>query len=160
MEKTEQIERIEYFLRDVMVGEIGKLQGIGLGYTQFVVMGQAVEVLGAFLDNKPMKARGQSAVRFSASVRKLFGGRYRLLNDGNFLYDKLRNQMTHAFMPGGDLLLMNRADNVRGYEHLQRTEDGRLVLISECFHEDICRAVERLLAALKEGKLQPKNIAY
>ena len=67
-------------------------------------MGQAIEVLGGFLDNKPMKAKGQSSRRFSNSVNRLFGGRYRLLNDKLYLYDKLRNQMTHTFIPGGDLL--------------------------------------------------------
>lgn len=159
MEKEEQLERIEHFLREVVVGEISKLQGIGLSYIQFVVMGQAVEVLGAFLDNKPMKTRGQSARRFALSVRKLFGGRYRLLNENNVLYDKLRNQLTHSFMPSGNLLLLNRADAPSGCEHL-REWDGRLVLISETFYEDICRAVERLLEALKDGRLKPKNIAY
>ena len=159
MEKEEQIKQIEHFLREVIVGEINKLQGIGLSYIQFVVMGQAVEVLGAFLDNKPMKAQGQTATRFSLSVRKLFGGRYRLLNDKNFLYNKLRNQMTHAFMPSEDLLLLNRADAPEGYKHLQ-WRDGKLVLISESFYEDICQAVERLLEALKSGKLKPNTIVY
>ena len=65
METQEQIERIEHFIREVIVDEITKLQGVGLSYMQFVIMGQAIEVLGSFLDNKPMKANGQSAKRFS-----------------------------------------------------------------------------------------------
>ena len=60
METREQIERIEHFIREVVVNEIAKLQGVGLSYMQFVIMGQAIEVLGSFLDNKPMKAKGQS----------------------------------------------------------------------------------------------------
>ena len=122
-------------------------------------MGQAIEVLGSFLDNKPMKAKGQSAKRFSLGVKKLFGGRYRLLNDNCFLYDKLRNQMTHTFIPGNDLILLNQAENTKGYKHLQMA-DGKLVLISEVFYEDICNACERLLEAIKSGVLPPKNIAY
>ena len=146
METQEQIERIEHFIREVIVDEITKLQGVGLSYMQFVIMGQAIEVLGSFLDNKPMKAKGQSAKRFSLGVKKLFGGRYRLLNDNGFLYDKLRNQMTHT-------------NNKNGYKHLQII-DGKLVLISEVFNEDICKASERLLEAIKNGVLSPKNIAY
>ena len=119
METQEQIERIEHFIREVVVDEITKLQGVGLSYMQFVIMGQAIEVLGSFLDNKPMKAKGQSAKRFSLGVKKLFGGRYRLLNDNGFLYDKLRNQMTHTFIPGSDLILLNQEDNKNGYKHLQ-----------------------------------------
>ena len=159
METQEQIERIEHFIREVIVDEITKLQGVGLSYMQFVIMGQAIEVLGSFLDNKPMKAKGQSSKRFSLGVKKLFGGRYRLLNDNGFLYDKLRNQMTHTFIPGNDLILLNQADNKNGYKHLQII-DGKLVLISEVFNEDICKASERLLEAIKNGVLSPKNIAY
>ena len=153
METQEQIERIEHFIREVIVDEITKLQGVGLSYMQFVIMGQAIEVLGSFLDNKPMKAKGQSAKRFSLAVKKLFGGRYRLLND------KLRNQMTHTFIPGNDLILLNQADNKNGYKHLQII-DGKVVLISEVFNEDIHKASERLLEAIKNGVLSPKNIAY
>ena len=159
METQEQIERIEHFIREVIVDEITKLQGVGLSYMQFVIMGQAIEVLGSFLDNKPMKAKGQSAKRFSLGVKKLFGGRYRLLNDNGFLYDKLRNQMTHTFIPGGDLILLNQSENINGYKHLQMT-NGKLVLVAEIFYEDICKACERLLEALKSGVLPPKNIAY
>ena len=159
METREQIERIEHFLKEVVVNEIAKLQGVGLSYMQFVIMGQAIEVLGSFLDNKPMKAKGQSAKRFSLGVKKLFGGRYCLLNDNCFWCDKHRNQLTHTFIPGNDLILLNQAENTKGYKHLQMA-DGKLVLISEVFYEDICNACERLLEAIKSGVLSPKNIAY
>lgn len=159
MENKEQIERIESFLNEVIIKELGKLQLAGLSYMQFVIMGQAVEVLGGFLDNKPMKAKGQSARRFSSGVNRLFGGRYRLLNDNFLLYDKLRNQMTHTFIPGADLLLLSHEDSVTGYTHLHYA-DGRLVLIAETFYNDICKACGRLLADLKGGRVKPKNIAF
>lgn len=159
MENKEQIRRIELFLEEIIFGELGKLQKAGLSYMQFVLMGQAIEVLGSFLDHKPMKAKGQSSIRFANGINRLFGGRYRLLNDNFLLYDKLRNQMTHTFIPGGDLILLNQADNKNGYKHLQIVE-GKLVLISEVFNEDIHKASERLLEAIKNGVLFPKNIAY
>ncbi len=157
MENKEQIRQIELFLEEVIIRELGKLQQIELSYVQFVLMGQAVEILGSFLDNKPMKAKGQSSKRFSNGINQLFGGRYRLLNSNYFLYDKLRNQMTHAFIPGKDLLLLAHRDGM--YEHLEYN-DGKLVLIGEVFYEDICRACSRLLNFLKEGKVKPKKIAF
>lgn len=159
MEKQEQTERLESFLNEVIIGELAKLQKAELSYMQFVIMGQAIEVLGGFLDNKPMKARGQSAKRFSNGVNRLFGGRYRLLNDKDYLYDKLRNQMTHTFIPGKDLLLLNEITNTGNYSHLE-IADGRLVLISEVFYRDICSACQRLSGYLKEGRVKPKNIAF
>lgn len=159
MEQAEQIRHIEIFLENVIIRELGKLQEANLSCMQFVLMGQTIEILGGFLDNKPMKAKGQSARRFSAGVNRLFGGRYRLLNDNFFLYDKLRNQMTHTFIPGGDLLLLNQEDPEGKYRHLNYT-DGKLVLISGIFYQDICMACQRLINYLKEGKVKPKNIAF
>lgn len=159
MEEKEQIERIEDFLNKVIIEEIGKLQQAGLSYMPFVIMGQAVEVLGGFLDQKPMKAKGQSAKRFAAGVNKLFGGRYRLLNDNDYLYNKLRNQMTHTFIPGGDLILLSESENSKGYKHLE-IRDKKLIMISDVFYHDICLASARLLSSLKEGRLKPKNIAF
>lgn len=159
MENKEQIERIETFLDEVIVKELGKLQSAELSYMPFVCMGQAIEVLGGFLDNKPMKAKGQSAKRFSNGVNRLFGGRYRLLNDNYFLYDKLRNQMTHTFIPGHDLLLLAKADGNEKHRHLNYA-DGQLVLVSEVFYQDICTACERLKEYLKSGRIKSKNIVF
>lgn len=159
MEDKEQIKQIEVFLDEVIIRELGKLQQAGLSYMQFVLMGQTIEVLGGFLDNKPMKAKGQSSRRFSNGVNRLFGGRYRLLNDNYFLYDKLRNQMTHTFIPGGDLLLLSHEDSTGNYKHLEY-KDGKLVLIGTVFYQDICKACRRLMVHLEEGKIRPKNIAF
>ena len=159
MENKEQIKQIEIFLNEVIIQELGKLQQAKLSYMQFVLMGQAIEVLGGFLDNKPMKAKGQSSRRFSNGVNRLFGGRYRLLNDNYFLYDKLRNQMTHTFIPGGDLLLLSCKDRENEYKHLEY-KDGKLVLVGEVFYQDICDACTRLMNNLRANKIKPKNIAF
>lgn len=159
MERQEKIKHIEQFLEEVVIRELGKLQDANLIYMQFVLMGQAIEVLGGFLDNKPMKAKGQSSKRFAQAVNSLFGGRYRLLNDNYMLYDKLRNQMTHTFIPSGDLLLIGQRDSDGKYRHLEYY-DGKLVLIGEIFYEDICAACARLIRLLKEGRIKAKNIAF
>lgn len=158
MENKEQIGQIEKFLDEVVIRELGKIQQADLFYMQFVLMGQAIEVLGGFLDNKPMKAKGQSSKRFSNGVNRLFGGRYRLLNDNYFLYDKLRNQMTHTFIPGGDLLLFSHKELAGSAGHLEYA-GGKLVLIGDVFYQDICTASARLVNLLKDGKVKPKNIS-
>lgn len=159
MENSLQIQQIELFLEEVIIRELSKIQGIEISYMSFVLMGQVIEVLGGFLDNKPMKAKGQSSRRFANSVNQLFGGRYRLLNDNFYLYDKLRNQMTHTFIPGRDLLLLNHADPAGCYQHLHYS-GGKLVLIADVFYQDICQACQRLVNNLKAGRIKPKNIAF
>lgn len=158
MKNQEQTGRIKDFLNRAILEELEKLQGVQLNYMHFVIMGQVIEVLGGFMDQKPMKARGQSARRFAAAVRYLLGGRYRTLNENNFLYDKLRNQMTHTFIPGGDLILRNN-EGEEEYHHLEM-HNGQLVLVAETFYADLRRACERLIRLLEEGQLKPKNIAF
>ena len=159
MTTEEQITRIERFLQQVIVGELGKLVQTDLAFMQFVLMGQTVEVLGGFLDNRPMKAKGQAALRFAAAIEYLFGGRYRTLNENNYLYHKFRNQMTHALLPSRDMWLINTEEQAGSKRHLEKS-DGRLVFIAEVFYRDICTAAFRLLDLMKEGKVKPKNIAF
>lgn len=159
MENEKQIEKIERFLKEVVIRDLEKLQEADLSYMHFVLMGQTIEVLGGFLDRKPMKAEGQSSRRFAAGVKYLFGGRYRLLNENNFLYDTLRNQMTHTFIPARNLCLVNEKGETVKARHLS-VKEGRLTLVSSVFYEDICRACDRLLVILKEGHVKPKNIAF
>lgn len=160
MEKEEQIDRIESFLKNVVMGELGKIQQTDTTFMPFVLMGQAIEILGGFIDNKPMKTPGQASKRFSAGVKYLFGGRYWVENDNFYLYNALRNQMTHAFIPSHDLLLFRTTPEGNLYRHLVRTQDGKLVLIGDVFYNDICKACDRLIQLLKDGKIKAKNIAY
>jgi len=158
MQKTEQIEKINKFLDEVICKELINLEKADTSIVDFVILGQTIEVLGALLDKKPMKAKGQSMKRFDRSVRYLFGGRYRILNVDNKLYDKLRNQMTHTFIPSGDLLLIkNNKDN--DYRNLE-FRNGTLVLVASQFTVDIINACKRLKSLLNDGKIVPKNISY
>ncbi|MDR1757174.1 MAG: hypothetical protein LBR65_09525 [Culturomica sp.] len=159
MTTEEQIARIERFLQQVIVGELGKLVQAELAFMQFVAMGQAIEVLGGFLDNRPMKAKGQAALRFAAAIDHLFGGNYRALNDGNYLYRKFRNQMTHALLPSREIRLVNREEQAGTARHLERS-GGQLLFIAEVFYRDICTAASRLITLLQEGKIKPKNIVF
>ena len=159
MENQKSIENTVAFLETVVIGELGKVQNAGLSYMQFVLMGQAIEVLGGFLDRKPMKTKGQAAKRFAAGITYLFGGKYRILNENDFLYHKLRNQMVHAFIPAQDILLLNQEEESGEFRHLER-KNGQLVMISGVFYRDICRACKRLADLIKEGKVKPKNIAF
>lgn len=157
--QNENIIRTKSFLERVILEELDKLMASGVSYMGFVIMGQVIEVLGSFLDSKPMKAKGQSFFRFSKAVDCLFGGRYRVLNRKGWLYDKLRNQMVHTFIPSEDLLIFKDGKAAGGYVHLEEA-DGKIVLIADSFRKDIERACARLLQLLEEGKLKPKNIGF
>ena len=57
MQKTEQIEKINKFLDEVICKELINLEKADTSIVDFVILGQTIEVLGALLDKKPMKAK-------------------------------------------------------------------------------------------------------
>ena len=146
------------FIKRIFIDEIGRLQKEGFHFFSFIMIGQAIEALGCFLDNKPLKARAQSAKRFSKSLNILMGNQYRAVNKDHWLYDKLRNQLTHSFVPSNSLLLCSRETLPEGAEHLQQLDD-RLVLIAEDMYDDLVKGCQKLFGMIDKGKVPLKKIA-
>lgn len=151
-------ERIKAFVNKFFIQEIKRLQEEEFYYFSFILIGQAIEALGGLADNKPLKAKGQSFRRFTNAINGFMPPAYRLINKDNILYDKLRNQMTHSFIPSNALILTTRERNTRGYKHLQ-TVDRQIVLIAEDFYDDLLYACDKLFYLLDKGKIKPKMIA-
>jgi hypothetical protein len=154
----EKKERIKSFINKFFIEEIKRLQDNEFYYFSFILIGQAIEALGGLMDNKPLKARGQSFKRFTKSINSLMPPKYRLVNKDNVLYDKLRNQMTHSFIPSNSLILITKEKNINNYNHLD-TVDGKLVLIAEDFYQDIVQACNKLFYLLDTEKVKAKMIA-
>lgn len=154
----EKAELEKQFISRVFIDEIGRLQNEGFYFFSFILIGQAIEALGCFLDNKPMKANAQSSKRFSKSLNLLMGYSYRSVNKDHWLYDKLRNQLTHSFVPSGYLLLTHRAAAPKDVSHLQWLDD-RLVLVAEDFYEDLVNGCYKLFRLIDKGEVPLKKIA-
>jgi len=154
----EKKERIKAFINKFFIEEIQRLQDNDFYYFSFILIGQAIETLGGLMDNKPLKARGQSFKRFTKAVNSLMPPKYRLVNKDNVLYDKLRNQMTHSFIPSNSLILITKEKNINNYNHLD-TVDGKLVLIAEDFYQDMVQACNKLFYLLDTEKVKAKMIA-
>ncbi|WP_320019710.1 hypothetical protein [Labilibaculum manganireducens] len=154
----EKAEEEKLFIRKIFIDEIGRLQKEGFYFFSFIMMGQAIEALGCFLDDKPLKAKAQSSKRFSKSLNILMGNNYRAVNNDHWLYDKLRNQLTHSFVPSKSLLLCSRKNQPEGAEHLEQL-NGRLVLVAEDMYEDLVKGCEKLFGMIDRGKVPLKRIA-
>jgi len=151
-------ERIKAFVDKFFVIELKRLQEENFHHFSFILIGQAIETLGGFLDDKPLKARSQSMKRFNKCIRRLMPEYYSHINKDNFLYDKLRNQLVHSFSPSGSIYLTNRKKNTEGLRHLQKN-NGKLVLVSEDLYEDLLRAINKFYKLLDENKVRVKNVA-
>jgi hypothetical protein len=157
MDKS-QAEEEKEFIKRIFIDEIGRLRKERFYFFSFIVMGQAIEALGCFMDNKPLKARAQSSKRFSKSLNILMGNDYRAVNKDHWLYDKLRNQLTHSFVPSKSLLLCSRSNQPENVDHLDFL-DGRLVLVAEDMYEDLVKGCHKLFGMIDKGKVPLKKIA-
>lgn len=138
-------------IRETFINDIKALQDKGFYLFSFILIGQAIETLGVFLDKKPLKAKHQSKKRFALAINKLFDSRYRKLNENDWFYKQFRCNMAHLFTPGSTLFLTNK--NEKGeMQHLGRHQD-KLVLVAEELYEDFKNACEKSLE-LKVGKFK------
>lgn len=114
---------------------------------------QGIESLGALLDDKPLKARYQSKLRFRSALRRLFPPQYREVDNKIDLYERLRNHLTHVRMPSGIIAIVKDAKN-----SMQMT-DHMLMIDPARFLADFEIACNALMAMHQFGKLRKKRIA-
>lgn len=145
------------FIQKIFIDDIKRLQKHEFHYLSIILIGQAIETLGAFLDKKPLRARQQSKKRFNKAINVLFKPRYKFLNREDWLYDKLRNHMTHMFVPSAYLHLTFKDDPTLDKRHLDM-DDKKLIIIAEDFHNDLIQACEKLFKMIDEGRIKPKKI--
>ncbi|MDR2009329.1 MAG: hypothetical protein LBQ22_02470 [Bacteroidales bacterium] len=123
----------------------------------FMLTGQAIEILGAYLDHKPFRVKQQSSKRFEIAINKLFPDKYRKINKSNFLYYQLRTFLTHTFIPSGKLLL-RKGKSSKEIPHLSY-KDNSLVLYIEDFYVDLENAVIKLINLINSDKIELKKIS-
>ena len=145
------------FIQKVFINDVEKLVESGLHHFAFVVMAQGLEVLGSFLDQKPLKAKDQSKLRFSHAINRLMPREYARLNDNHRLYDQLRASLAHTFTSGRYVFLTSKSNPDYGNNHLQTVND-KLILVAENFYFDFKKACNRLLEGMEKGIISDKKI--
>lgn len=146
---------IRKFLKGYWLPVIQRLIDQRLEFIALFLIGQSIEFLGAFLDNKPFKARQQSKIRFRSSLVKLFPSSYARVNQNDWLYDKLRSQMSHVLIPSSGIRILSGKKTAG--THLLTT-DKRLNIDVERFYTDLHFAVEKLFHLMDEGRIKEKKM--
>ncbi len=123
----------------------------------FMLMGQAIEILGSYLDKKPIRAKQQSASRFSLAIYKLFPAKYAEINKNNALYIQLRACLTHTFIPSGNVSLNFGLDEKE--KHHLKLENDVLYLYSENLYADLTNAVKQLITNIRLHKISLKKLS-
>lgn len=145
------------FLNDHVLGAVKKTFDNNQIFFGFMVLGQAIEILGSYLDDKPMRAKQQSLKRFSIAINRLFPPKYREANESSFLYYQLRACMTHMFVPTAKLNLISGKQN-KEKPHLS-ISNGVMSIYSEDFLTDFTLAVSSLQKRISDKKLRLKTIS-
>ncbi|MDD3860040.1 MAG: hypothetical protein PHW83_07570 [Bacteroidales bacterium] len=123
----------------------------------FMLMSQATEILGSYLDDKPLRAKQQSYKRYCLAINKLYPSIYVNANKNGFLYYQLRACMTHLFIPTARLSL-NSGRQTKEKPHLSIT-NGVMFLYSDDFFDDFRKAIEKLISLIKSDKIKLKSIS-
>lgn len=151
---------IEWFLDTVIIRDIGEVIEAGAGYLAFGLIAEAIEVLGALLDEHDFEEPDQSEKRFVKAIDMSFkpiNNRYAQLNRSDsdyFLYKHLRCGMAHILRPSARLVFTGQDDAKRfGAKHLEEVmfEDGaaHVLLVIEDFYADLIEACRRTKNHLK-----------
>lgn len=146
------------FIQKVFIIETEKLVRAGFYQFAFVIMAQGLEVLGSFLDEKPVKAKDQSKLRFSHAINRLMPKEYTKLNNNHKLYDQMRASLAHTFTVSRYIYLTTKNESKLGKKHLSEV-DGKLVLVAEYFYLDFKKACERLIEGMHKGIIPEKKIS-
>ena len=143
------------WIREVMIGRARRLAECGLTDITFMVIGQGIETMGAFLDKKPFRAKGQAASRFSVALDELFPPRYSALNGRGFLFANLRSSLTHLSVGSPHLVLAHTCDKA---VHLS-VKNKNTTLVLENLMDDYVAAWEKIIDRLAGGTLRIKPLA-
>ena len=145
------------FIQKVFIEETKRIVDAKSYHFAFVIMAQALETLGSFLDSKPLKAREQSKLRFSHAINRLMPVKYAKLNNNHILYDQLRASLAHTFTTSRQIYLTAKENPEHGNKHLQEV-DGKLILVAEDFYKDFKKACMRLLEGMNKGIITERKI--
>lgn len=149
-------EHIEFLNSRIILG-IKKIIDINEDVFAVMLMAQSVEVLGAYLDSKPMRAKNLSSQRFAIALYNLFPKRYSLLNKSSILYSQLRACITHTLIPTSSIIIL-KSSNQKKYLHLDMCDD-KIVISVDQFYYDLKIATTKIIESLEKEIIKPKKIS-
>ncbi len=138
----------EGFLNEQVKGPI-KLIGLdlNLAWHAFILDSIAIEFIGKLsrCDNViDISKRGNAEKDFVNAIKQYFPQNYHQYS--TFLYKNFRCGATHFFGPKAGISLATSSPVPRNLEIL---EDKKLLLVFEEFHNDLCNAIDILIAEKK-----------
>ena len=143
------------FIEKVLINQVGTLVQNNMDHFALIIMGQGVEALGSFFDDKPFDyyERGLPKKRFQKGL-SLFDKKYHKFTD--ILWEDLRCGLAHQLRPKNKLSISKCNDEERRFiVHLSTGDkSGFLYVIVTEFYKDFKVACEKVITKIDD----PNNI--
>jgi len=131
--------------------EVELLLNHGFIDTAFLIAIMGIEFMGAMVDDKPVRANGQSSRRFKIGLRKFFPKMYGKPSITEHVYKGLRCNVGHLLQFSSKIKFVEDKS-----EHLK--EEGLVLSISKSqFIEDYISATVKLKQRFEDGIYQLKK---
>ena len=147
---------IKEFLERVVKKEIGEVIA-SHPYLGFVLTAVAVEFVGSLLGDCALTNNKISAKRFKEALECFSNAKDYEPSTNSVKYSlhaDIRCGMAHVLSPGSKYFLGRQSEaDQSGPQHLQIIE-GRVYLIAERFHEDLCEVIDSLINGNLKNKLK------
>ncbi len=140
------------FIEQLVIPDLDKMAAQQLHYYAFSVICQAIEVMGASIDNSDLGDFALCEQRFTNALAEFFKDqRYR--NNQKKFFQVLRGPLIHQLRPGDGFFLASEIkDNIDPARHLEHHESGATLLIIEPFLQDFKHAFARFKRHLAEKR--------
>ena len=123
-----------------------KIIGKKFKYHAFALDAMSIEFIGKIArckDKTQFRKRGNEKEDFLNAIGNYFPFEYK--EHKNTLYSDLQCGMAHFFGPNSKILLAAKSGK-KSEKNLDISQAGKLLLIFEDFHEDLCSAIDQLIS--------------
>jgi hypothetical protein len=140
-------------IEQLVIPDLDKMVAQQLHYYAFSVICQAIEVMGAAIDQGNLDDFALSETRFTNALASFFRDiRYR--NNQTKLFKYLRGPLIHQLRPGEDFFVASETrDHIDATNHLGRHESGATLMIIEPFLRDFKEAFGRFKRFIAENRV-------
>lgn len=143
----------EKFIRTVLIDNVQKLIDNGFDYLAFVIIGQGIETLGSFFDDKPFDyyERGLPEERFKRGLKLMENKKYQDIDI--FLWKNFRCGLAHQLKPKKEITMTSYQSGVTDEvnPHLWKGNISNLTyLVVDTLFEDFKVACEKVIGKLND----------
>ncbi len=174
---SKENKSVKDFIQTVLIDNIGSLVGTGNHYLGFGPQTQAIELLGAIIEDEDIErlqrhnresefdTRSKSRRRFHNALKLFSNQKYiqfcpELKTDASYqadydLYCNLRCGYAHQMRPTGKISVTTEPESLTdGTTHLEIDQlSGRLIIVSEILYRDLKEVCEKVIAMIDSGKI-------